>query len=177
MNDVLVVIDMQNDFIDGALGTQEARQIVPRVVARIRGHMGPILATRDTHDDNYLHSQEGHHLPIMHCKQNTDGWALHPDVAKALSGRPHRMIDKPSFGSLALAESLTDLAKEKLLTSITFVGLCTDICVISNALIAKAALPEVPIYVDAAACAGVSPESHERALDAMSVCQVVVLHG
>ncbi len=177
MNDILIVVDMQKDFVNGSLGTKEAEAIVPRVVERIRSHQGRIIVTKDTHDTNYLSTQEGHHLPVSHCITGTEGWELVPEVADALKARGADVIEKPSFGSLELAEAIAACQAEKPITSITFVGLCTDICVLSNALIAKARLPEVPIYVDAAACAGVTPESHQRALDAMAVCQVVIVNG
>ncbi len=177
MNDILVVVDMQNDFITGSLGTAEGQAIVDRVVNRIRQHQGNIFVTRDTHADDYMTRQEGHHLPVPHCEAGTEGWQLVPAVADALAGRQVTYFDKPTFGSPELAMALKSLDDEKRLTAITLVGVCTDICVISNALLIKAFLPEVPIYVDASACAGVSPESHERALEAMAVCQVNISHA
>ena len=167
---VLVVVDMQNDFIDGALGTKEAVAIVPNVVEKIRGFDGKIIFTRDTHEENYMDTQEGKNLPVMHCIRGTSGWELNPEI-EAL--RKEDTIDKPSFGSVELASYLRGLDD---IESIEFVGLCTDICVISNVMIAKAALPEVPVIVDAACCAGVTPESHTNALEAMKVCQVKVVN-
>ena len=167
---VLVVVDMQNDFIDGALGTKEAVAIVPNVVEKIRGFDGKIIFTRDTHEENYMDTQEGKNLPVMHCIRGTSGWELNPEI-EAL--RKEDAIDKPSFGSMELASYLRGLDD---IESIEFVGLCTDICVISNVMIAKAALPEVPVIVDAACCAGVTPESHTNALEAMKVCQVKVVN-
>ena len=167
---VLVVVDMQNDFIDGALGTKEAVAIVPNVVEKIRGFDGKIIFTRDTHEENYMDTQEGKNLPVMHCICGTSGWELNPEI-EAL--RKEDAIDKPSFGSMELASYLRGLDD---IESIEFVGLCTDICVISNVMIAKAALPEVPVIVDAACCAGVTPESHTNALEAMKVCQVKVVN-
>lgn len=167
--EVLVVIDMQKDFIDGALGTAEACAIVPKVVERMKAFSGPILATRDTHGQDYLQSAEGQKLPVAHCIRETPGWQLHPQIAPLLTEPP---IDKPGFGSVALAERLSALHRETAITRVTLLGLCTDICVISNALLLKAHLPELPITVDASCCAGVSPESHRRALEAMAVCQI-----
>lgn len=170
--DILVVVDMQNDFIDGALGTPEAQAIVPRVVERMRTFDGPVICTRDTHASDYLSTQEGTLLPVVHCVKGTPGWQLEDRVAAALELSP---VDKPSFGSLELMDVLRDCAGDEEITSITFCGLCTDICVISNAIIAKAAFPEVPVAVDSACCAGVTPESHERALEALAPCQVRVI--
>ena len=170
----LIVVDMQNDFIDGALGTKEAVAILPAVKAKIEGFDGRILFTRDTHEADYLETQEGKNLPVEHCIKGTDGWQIHPDL-DAL--RKEEAVDKPSFGSVALAQMLKayDTYEEKI-DEITLIGLCTDICVISNAMLIKAYLPETPIFVDAECCAGVTPESHERALDAMTICQITTLN-
>ncbi len=166
----LIVVDMQNDFIDGALGTNEAVSILPAVKKKIENFDGKVLFTRDTHEEDYLSTQEGENLPVEHCIKGTDGWQIRPEL-DAL--RKEEAIDKPSFGSVALSQLLKayDTYEEKI-ESITLIGLCTDICVISNAMLIKAFLPETPIFVDAACCAGVTPESHERALDAMKVCQI-----
>ncbi len=164
---VLIVIDMQNDFIDGALGTKEAEAIVPRVVEKIRNFDGMVLATRDTHEADYLQTQEGKNLPVEHCIRGTNGWELRSEIQELISTE---VIDKPTFGSRKLAEFLKKQETE--IDSITLVGLCTDICVISNAMVLKAFMPEIPITVDASCCAGVTPESHERALEAMKVCQI-----
>ena len=169
---VLIVVDMQKDFIDGALGTREAEAIVPAVVKKMKEFDGLILATRDTHDADYLDTQEGKKLPVAHCIRNTAGWELHPEIAGLLKEAP---IDKPSFGSIALGERLYVLSKKEKIEEITLVGLCTDICVISNAMILKAYLPEVPVLVDAACCAGVTPESHGQALEAMRMCQIQIV--
>jgi len=169
---ILVVVDMQNDFIDGALGTKEAAAIVPRVAEKIRNFQGNIIFTRDTHEAEYLETQEGHKLPVPHCIRQTAGWELNPEIA-AWTGRGE-VIDKPSFGSVRLGELLRKKNEEEPVERITFVGLCTDICVISNAMIAKAFLPEVVMEVDASCCAGVTPESHERALQAMAACQIEI---
>jgi nicotinamidase/pyrazinamidase len=170
--DILVVVDMQNDFIDGALGTPEARAIVPAVVERMRTFDGPVLCTRDTHGPDYLSTQEGKLLPVVHCVKDTPGWQLNEQVAAELRTDP---IDKPSFGSLELMDVLRSCSGGEPPESITFCGLCTDICVISNALIAKAAFPETSVIVDSSCSAGVTPESHVRALEAMGPCQVQVI--
>lgn len=170
---VLVVVDMQKDFIDGALGTPEAAEIVPRVVQKIREFDGRVMATRDTHEENYLDTQEGRKLPVKHCIRGTDGWEIHPEIRALLTEEP---IDKPAFGSAELGQRLKACQDSgEPVESITLVGLCTDICVISNALLLKAYLPEVPVIVDGSCCAGVTPESHEQALNAMKMCQVEVL--
>lgn len=167
--EILVVVDMQNDFIDGALGTKEARSILPRVVERVRAFPGRVLYTRDTHEPDYLESQEGRNLPVPHCIRGTAGWALHPQIEALRKEQP---IDKPTFGSVGLGQVLQAANREQPISSVTLVGLCTDICVISNALLLKAFLPEVKIAVDASCCAGVTPESHLQALEAMKVCQI-----
>lgn len=168
---VLVVVDMQNDFIDGALGTKEAAAIVPKVAEKIRNFKGLVLATRDTHEPGYLNTQEGHKLPVEHCIRGTAGWEIRPEIAALVQEPP---IDKPSFGSVELGEYMRGLHEKESIEQITLIGLCTDICVISNAMLLKAYLPEVPIEVDASCCAGVTPESHERALEAMKVCQIEI---
>ena len=173
---VLVVVDMQNDFIDGALGTKEAEAIVPGVVEMIRGFDGKVIATRDTHGEDYLDSEEGRHLPVPHCIKGTEGWEIRREVMEALDEKPGcLLIDKPSFGSVELGESVKNLdGAEGPVEEITLAGLCTDICVISNALLLKAYCPEVPIRVAASCCAGVTPQSHSQALEAMKVCQIEV---
>ena len=172
MQNILLVIDMQNDFIDGALGTKEAMAIVPAVKAKIENFDGPVLFTRDTHETCYMETQEGKNLPVPHCIRGTDGWQIRPEL-DAL--RTTEAIDKPTFGSKELGTILTDMNEKDEIGSITLIGLCTDICVISNAMLVKAFLPEVPIIVDSACCAGVTPESHENALKAMQVCQIKVV--
>ena len=170
---ILVVVDMQNDFIDGALGTPEAVAIVPKVMVKMMNFDGLVLATRDTHGEDYLERQEGKKLPVVHCIKGTHGWEIKDEIQQLLISQP---IDKPTFGSEALGEVLKDLNNDvELIDSITLVGLCTDICVISNAMLLKAFLPEVPIMVDASCCAGVTPESHERALEAMKACQIEII--
>lgn len=176
---VLVVIDMQNDFIDGSLGTPEAVQIVPNVVEKIQNWVGPVYATQDTHFPDYLNTQEGRILPVEHCIHGTHGWHIEPSVRKALNEGAARndselYVTKNTFGSKALAETLAERNKEQPIEEIQLVGLCTDICVISNALVIKAFLPDTPIAVDAACCAGVNPESNRNALEAMKMCQITI---
>lgn len=170
---VLVVVDMQNDFIDGALGTKEAEAIVGNVAKKIENYDDMVIYTRDTHSNDYLERQEGKNLPVKHCILGTDGW----QISKALPVDEEAVIfDKPTFGSKDLAAFLMSLNEEEPIDEIELVGLCTDICVISNAFVIKAYLPEIPIVVDASCCAGVTPESHLNALSAMKMCQVKVIN-
>lgn len=169
MQDILIVVDMQNDFIVGALGTAEAVAIVPKVAEKVRGFKGTVIFTRDTHGENYMQTQEGRNLPVPHCIKGSRGWEVCPALEPLRTGLT---IDKPTFGSAELGKVLLELDTKEPVGSITLVGLCTDICVISNAMIAKAFLPEVPVTVDAACCAGVTPESHRNSLSAMRMCQV-----
>lgn len=170
MGNILVVIDMQNDFIDGALGTKEAVAIVPYVKEVIESFSGKVFFTRDTHLDNYLETQEGTLLPIKHCIKGTHGWEIRREIDQL---RTSEALDKPGFGSA----NLIDLLKaEESIDSITFVGLCTDICVINNAMIVKGLFPEIPLIVDAKGCAGVTPEGHRNALEAMKICQIKVIN-
>ena len=168
---VLAIIDMQKDFIDGALGTKEAIAIVPKVAARLaqaRADGETVVFTRDTHHADYLLTQEGRNLPVPHCLEGTDGWQI--DAALAVEDAP--VFDKPGFGSPALIEYLRSLPA---LEGVEFIGLCTDICVITNAMMTKVALPEVPLSVRADCCAGVTPQSHETALQAMWMCQISIV--
>lgn len=171
MKKYLIVVDMQNDFIDGSLGTKEAEEIVGRVAEKIRGFDGDVLFTRDTHGENYLATQEGKNLPVVHCVKGTPGWMIRSGLETI---RPCTVIDKPTFGSTELGVLLAQRNLEEPIGSVTLVGLCTDICVISNALLIKAFLPETPIIVDAACCAGVTPKSHKGALEAMKMCQIAI---
>lgn len=171
MQNVLIVVDMQNDFISGALGTKEAQGIVANVVEKIKGFDGRVIFTRDTHFENYLDTQEGHKLPVPHCIKGTHGWEICPQLIPLCTEPP---VDKPTFGSSSLGDMLVTANQREGIESITLVGLCTDICVISNALLIKAFLPEVEVKVDAACCAGVTPESHLTALNAMKMCQITV---
>lgn len=172
MQDVLIVVDMQNDFIDGALGTNEAVAIVPKVAEKIKQFDGTVLFTRDTHRPDYLQTQEGRNLPVEHCIEGTDGWQIRQELDALRTTEP---IDKTTFGSAVLGPKLQAMNEEEQIGTITLIGLCTDICVISNAMIVKAFLPEVPVIVDASCCAGVTPETHENALAAMECCQIKVI--
>ena len=161
----LIVIDMQNDFIDGSLGTAEAVEIVDRVREKIQAAHAAgqqIIFTRDTHHENYMDTNEGKHLPVVHCIEGTPGW----EIRDGLYVEGATIIDKPSFGYTGWGEYKFE--------EVELVGLCTDICVVSNALILKALFPEIRVSVDPACCAGVTPESHEAALKTMSMCQVEV---
>ena len=167
---ILIVVDMQNDFIDGALGTKEAVAIVPPVIEKIKSYpKEDVFATRDTHPENYMDTQEGRYLPVPHCIEGTDGWHIRPEIADLID--EDHVIDKPTFGSVKLAEKISELAAAEDI-EIELVGLCTDICVVSNALLLKAYLPEVKISVDPSCCAGVTPEKHEAALETMRSCQI-----
>ena len=169
---VLVVVDMQNDFVDGALGTWEAQQIVESVKEKVVKFDGKVFFTRDTHQANYLDTQEGKKLPVEHCIENTNGWEIIDALKDLVKEEP---VNKPTFGSIELAKKLEVLNAEEPIESIELIGVCTDICVISNAMLIKATLPEVPISVDSKCCAGVTEESHQRALDAMQMCQISIL--
>lgn len=164
----LIVVDMQNDFIDGALGSSEAVAIVPYVKELIRAFDGKVFFTRDTHFEDYLDSQEGKKLPVPHCVQNTHGWQIRDELDQLRKTEP---IDKITFGS---KELINVLSKEKDIESVTFVGLCTDICVISNVMLVKAFYPEIPLIVDAKGCAGVTQQSHKTAIEAMKAIQVEI---
>lgn len=170
----LIVVDMQKDFVDGALGTKEAVAIVPNVVQKIRDFEGQIFATFDTHMDNYLQSAEGRKLPVPHCIHGTSGWMLDARVAEALDEKGFTPVEKLTFGSVMLPRMLLQAAAGERFT-VELVGLCTDICVVSNALMLKANFPEYPITVDSACCAGVTPETHEAALTTMRCCQIDVI--
>lgn len=165
----LIVVDMQKDFIDGALGTKEAQAIVPNVRKKIEEFDGEVIFTRDTHHKDYLSTQEGKNLPVEHCIEGTAGWEIDKSLQPLCKGL---VVNKPTFGSMELAEEIWERGDAQ---EITLVGLCTDICVISNAMLLKAAMPEVPIIVDRACCAGVTPQSHENALEAMKMCQIKIV--
>lgn len=172
---VLVVVDMQNDFVNGALGTKEAEAIVPDVSELVGYFKGTVVFTQDTHDENYLNTQEGKHLPVPHCIKGTDGWQLVPSLVKWQEEHQSQVFEKPQFGSKALAEAMAQLHATKGISDITLVGICTDICVLSNAILLKAFLSEVPIKVVANCCAGVTPAQHEAALTAMKSCQIEIV--
>jgi nicotinamidase-related amidase len=176
MKKILIAVDLQNDFIDGALGTKEAETIVPAAAARIREYRkegAEIIATLDTHGEDYMQTREGKYLPVPHCIKGTDGWQIRPELDVLRKTEP---LDKVTFGSSELGPILKTMNEEEPIGTITLIGLCTDICVISNAMIAKAFLPEVPVIVDAKCCAGVTPETHENALAAMRCCQIQIVH-
>lgn len=170
MKSVLVVVDMQKDFIDGALGTKEAVAIVDNVAEAIRSFDGEVIFTRDTHFDNYIETQEGRNLPVPHCIKGTEGWQIDKKL-ESLRTDDMKVFDKLTFGSVDLAAYLKE---KKELEQVTLVGLCTDICVISNALLIKANLPEVGITVFEKCCAGVTPQSHKNAIEAMKMCQIKI---
>ena len=174
MKKLLLVIDMQNDFIDDALGTKEAAAIVPNVVKRIQEFEGDVLYTRDTHTDNYMETQEGRNLPVPHCIKGTPGWELCPDLKALRDADNSPVLDKVTFGAKDLPAYL-EARYPGGLECVELIGLCTDICVISNAMVLKAFFPELPVSVTASCCAGVTPESHENALNAMKMCQIAVL--
>ena len=174
MKHFLVVVDMQKDFVDGTLGTPEAVAIVPTVCDYIRSFEGEILVTYDTHPDTYLATAEGKKLPVVHCVEDTDGWQLDARVAEALAEKKYLALKKPTFGSTDLPFFVDSIAKEEDF-DVTLIGLCTDICVVSNALLLKAHFPEMPISVVADCCAGVTPETHAAALTTMKMCQVKII--
>ena len=175
MRKILVVVDMQNDFIDAALGTPEAVAIVDAVKEKIASYpVEGVIATMDTHGENYMESQEGQNLPVMHCIKGTDGWKIRPDISELLDGA--KIYEKPTFGSTALAADLKALSETEDI-ELELIGLCTDICVVSNALLLKANMPEVKISVDAACCAGVTPQKHLAALETMRSCQINVTNA
>mgnify|MGYP002581390288 CR=1 FL=1 len=173
MKNILIVVDMQNDFIDGTLGTKEAVAIVPKVEEKVRNFDGEVFFTRDTHETYYLETQEGKNLPVPHCIRGTRGWEISDSLFRP---QDSPVIEKDTFGSKELGIMLMELERAgEVPEEIELAGLCTDICVISNAMIVKAFLPEVPVTVDSACCAGATPESHENALRAMEACQIRVI--
>lgn len=174
MKKVLVVVDIQNDFVDGALGTPEAVAIVDAAAEKIKNFDGDIFVTYDTHYDNYMDTLEGKKLPVPHCIKGTNGWELNPKIAEALNGKNYKTIEKLTFGSVDLPQ----LVKEKIgnqKAEITLIGLCTDICVVSNALLLKANILDSEIFVDSACCAGVTRDTHNAALDTMRCCQINII--
>ena len=164
---------MQNDFVDGVLGSKEAVAIIDRAVEVIENFDGKVFYTLDTHGEDYLQTEEGRHLPVVHCVRESKGWELNPQIQKALEKRHAKGIEKPTFGS----EKLMTLIQKEIsdIESITLIGICTDICVISNAMLAKAHFVNVPVSVVASACAGVTPASHDNALSAMKMCHIEVV--
>lgn len=177
MKRVLIVVDMQKDFVDGALGTKEAVAIVDRVTEKIAAYAadpdGILFVTYDTHTSDYMETAEGKRLPVPHCIKGTDGWRLDAKVAAALEGVDFIPVEKPTFGAVKLPALVAEAVGAEAF-ELELIGLCTDICVVSNTLLLKAAYPEVSISVDATACAGVTPATHEAALTTMSMCQITV---
>lgn len=175
MEHILIVVDMQNDFVDGVLGSPEAVAILPAVAEKISQHKGKIIFTRDTHTQDYMSTREGKYLPVPHCIKDTTGWEIHPAVWSSMpEGGDVLVIDKPTFGSVELAGLLEKIHQDTPIATVTLIGVCTDICVISNAMLIKATLPEIDVVVDGSCCAGVTPESHANALSAMKMCQIVI---
>lgn len=173
MKHFLIVVDMQKDFVDGALGTEEAVAIIPDVVKKIEGFDGEIFATFDTHGENYMQTMEGKNLPVPHCIKGTPGWQLDKSVAAALDKKGYTPVEKITFGSVQLPSLIATAAAGEPF-DLELIGLCTDICVVSNALLLKAIYCETPIAVDSACCAGVTPDKHEAALETMRSCQINV---
>ena len=174
MKNFLIIVDMQKDFVDGALGTPEAVAIVPAVCEKIRAFDGPIFVTYDAHPEQYLATAEGKKLPVEHCIKGTPGWELDASVADALSGKAYTVVEKPTFGSTDLPGLVAEAAEEGDF-AVTLIGLCTDICVVSNALLLKAHFPEQTIRVQGALCAGVTPDTHAAALKTMGMCQIDII--
>ena len=172
MKKLLIVVDMQNDFVTGSLGTKEASEIAPAIAEYVRQFDGEVVFTRDTHNENYSKTQEGQKLPVMHCLKGTDGWQIVPQLHEfsANEGK-YRIFDKPTFGSTQLAQFVSENAPEE----VQLVGVCTGICILSNAVLIKAFAPEIPVKVIADLCACVTPESHETALRAMETCQIEII--
>lgn len=183
MKKVLVVVDMQNDFIDGALGTKEAVSIVPYVIEKIKEYQAngdPIYFTKDTHGEDYLRTQEGKNLPVPHCIKGTKGWALQPDIealatSLQITSEGSILYEKGIFGGEEFAKTLRESVEDQSKVEIELVGLCTDICVLSNAILLKTYMPEAVIKVDSAGCAGVTPTRHQNALEAMKMCQIQIV--
>ena len=171
---ILIVIDMQKDFVDGVLGTKEAQQIVPAVVEKIKSFDGTVIYTRDTHQSNYMETQEGKNLPVPHCIERTEGWQLIEPLDKLQKESGAVIYDKPTFGSVALAADLKKEYDNGVIKEVELIGVCTDICVVSNALLIKANMPELIVKLDASCCAGVTVEKHEAALETMRSCQIDV---
>lgn len=172
MEKYLLVIDVQNDFVTGALGSREAVTAAEAVVKKAAEFKGNIVFTKDTHGEDYADTQEGKNLPVAHCIKGTKGWDLIPELKKLQDEKQYMVFEKPTFGSVDLLNFLVEKYRKNELESVELVGLCTDICVISNALLIKAHMPELPVYVDASCCAGVTPEKHKAALLTMESCQI-----
>lgn len=174
MKNIFVVVDMQKDFVDGALGTAEAVAVAPRIARKIKDFDGDIIVTYDTHTEDYMNTAEGKNLPVPHCIKGTAGWELDSAVAAALEGKNYTVVEKPTFGSVKLPDIVREIAAGEDF-AIELAGLCTDICVVSNAMLLKAAFPEVSITVDASCSAGVTPETHNAAVTTMRMCQISII--
>lgn len=185
---IVIIVDAQNDFITGPLGSPEAQAAVPNIVNKLKEYENTetlILFTKDTHYDNYMETQEGHNLPVPHCINGTPGWSIAKPISSVGTyGNFYKYSDKDiinsrilkeTFGSIRLAKLIADLTKENAIEEVVFMGFCTDICVVSNVLLTKAYSPELPITVVANCCAGVTPEKHEAALETMRSCQIKVI--
>lgn len=174
MKHILIVVDIQKDFVDGALGTSEAVAMLKNASNKIKGFDGEIFVTYDTHFENYMETSEGNKLPVPHCIKDTHGWELDKTIANALEGKEFTRVEKLTFGSTKLPELVKNAVGDEDF-DITLIGLCTDICVVSNALILKANFPEKEIYVDANCCAGVTVDTHNAALTTMKMCQINII--
>ena len=174
MKHLLIVVDIQNDFVDGSLGTAEAASIIQNAVKKIAAFDGDIFVTYDTHSANYMNTAEGSKLPVPHCIKGTVGWELNAAVAKALAGKKYTSVEKFTFGSTELPQLIKEAVGHEDF-DMTLIGLCTDICVVSNALILKATFPEREVYVDAACCAGVTIDTHNAALATMKMCPINII--
>ena len=174
MRKILVVVDIQNDFVDGALGTPEAVAIIDNAAEKIKNFDGDIFVTYDTHYENYMGTLEGKKLPVPHCIKGTDGWQLNGKIADALNNKKYKTVEKLTFGSVELPELVKEVIGDDT-AEITLIGLCTDICVVSNALLLKANLLDCEIFIDASCCAGVTPDTHNAALETMKCCQINVI--
>lgn len=170
----LIVVDMQEDFVYGCLGSEEARGIVPGVVKKVREFDGTVIFTKDTHRENYMETQEGKNLPVPHCIYFSDGWKLVKELEEIQQQSGCQVYEKDTFGCLNLAADLRAENGMQPIESIELCGVCTDICVVSNALLLKAYMPEIPIFVDGNCCAGVTPEKHNSALETMRSCQITI---
>ena len=174
MKNILVVVDIQNDFVDGVLGSKEAVAIISNACNKIKNFEGDIYVTLDSHGEDYMNTSEGSKLPVPHCIKGTEGWKLNKEIEKALEGKTYTIIEKPTFGSEKLAKLIAENYKDERL-SVELIGICTDICVISNALTIRAHNTECEITVDSSCCAGVSPETHQAALTVMKSCLINVI--
>lgn len=176
MRKFLIVVDMQKDFVNGALGSKESMAIIDNVINKINKFDDEIIITYDTHLNNYMNTREGKYLPIPHCIYYTEGWELDEKVENALIGKDIAKFEKNTFGSVELIDYFKNIIFDEKDVEVTLIGLCTDICVVSNAMLLKAYFPEMSIIVDASCCAGVTPESHEAALLTMKMCQIDIIN-